>query len=535
MPGKRLSMRKIKEILRLRFEVGLSQHQIAHSCGMGRTTVREYLQRAKRAGVSWPLPEAMTEENLEALLFAPPPATPGVTRPLPDWQQVHEELKGRGVTLFVLWEEYKAVHPEGLQYSRFCDLYRAWKGKLPVWMRQEHRAGEKLFIDYAGMTMPVHDSKSGKVRTAQIFVATMGASYYTYAEATWTQTLPDFISSHVRAFAYFGGVSELLVPDNLLSAVSHSCRYEPDANPTYTRLAEHYGTAILPARPVKPKDKSRVESSVNGVEQRILAKLRHQRFFCLEDLNRAIRALLDPYNDRPFQQLEGSRRSVFEKLEKPALKPLPQHPFEYEEWEQRRVNLDYHVRLRADEHNYSVPHRLVGQTIDVRLTANTVECFHKGQRVASHLRSNQKNGHTTLPEHMPQAHREHAQWTPERIIHWVGKTGPCAAQVAERILASRPHPQQGFQACRGLIRLGEAYGSERLEAACERALAINAASYKTVNDILKQNLDKLPLPKPKTSTPAIAHDNVRGADYYQPKTQAGDEPAGPTQKEPRSC
>lgn len=233
--------------------------------------------------------------------------------------------------------------------------------------------------------------------------------------------------------------------------------------------------------------------------------------------------------------MEGSRRSVFEKLEKPALKPLPQHPFEYEEWEQRRVNLDYHVRLRADEHNYSVPHRLVGQTIDVRLTANTVECFHKGQRVASHLRSNQKNGHTTLPEHMPQAHREHAQWTPERIIHWVGKAGPCAAQVAERILASRPHPQQGFQACRGLIRLGEAYGSERLEAACERALAINAASYKTVNEILKQNLDKLPLPKPKTSTPAIAHDNVRGADYYQPKTQTGDEPAGPTQKEPRSC
>ncbi len=535
MPRKRLSMRKIKEVLRLRFEVGLSHHQIARSCGMGRTTVREYLQRAKRAGISWPLPEAMTEAELEALLFAPPPTTPGVMRPLPDWQQVHEELKGRGVTLFVLWEEYKAAHPNGFQYSRFCDLYRAWKGKLPVWMRQEHRAGEKLFIDYAGMTMPVYDRKSGKAHTAQIFVATMGASYYTYAEATWTQTLPDFIMSHVRAFAYFGGVSELLVPDNLRSAVSYSCRYEPDANPTYTRLAEHYGTAILPARPLKPKDKSRVESSVNGVEQRILAKLRHQRFFCLEDLNRAIRALLVEYNDRPFQQLEGSRRSVFEKLEKPALKPLPPYPFEYEEWEQRRVNLDYHVRLRADEHNYSVPHRLVGETIDVRLTDKTVECFHKGQRVAGHLRSHQKNGHTTVPEHMPQAHREHAQWTPERIIHWVGKAGPCAAQVAQRILELRPHPQQGFQACRGLIRLGETHGSERLEAACERALAINAASYKTVNDILKQNLDKLPLPKTKTSTPAIAHDNVRGADYYQPQNPAGGEPAGPTRKEPRSC
>ena len=535
MPGKRLSMRKIKEVLRLRFDVGLSGRQIAHSCGLGCTTVREYLRRAKRAGLCWPLPEAMTDGDLEALLFASPPVLPGAARPLPDWQEVQDELKRRGVTLFVLWEEYKAVHPQGFQYSRFCDLYRAWKGKLPVWMRQEHKAGEKLFIDYAGMTMPVRDPKTGTVRQAQIFVAAMGASYYTYAEATWTQTLPDFISSHMRAFAHFGGVSELLVPDNLRSAVSYSCRYEPDANPTYTRLAQHYGAAILPARPRKPQDKSRVESSVHGVEQRILAKLRHQTFFSLEDLNRAIRKLLDEYNDRPFQQLEGSRRSVFEKLEKPALKPLPPQPFEYEEWEQRRVNLDYHVRLRTDEHNYSVPHRLVGETIDVRLTADAVECFHKGQRVASHVRSHQKNGHTTLPEHMPEPHREHAKWTPQRIIHWVGKAGPCAAQVSERILASRPHPQQGFQACRGLIRLGQAYGSERLEAACERALAINSASYKSVNEILKQGLDRLPLPKPRTSPPAITHDNVRGADYYQPQTQAADSPAGPTEKEPRSC
>jgi transposase len=534
MPGKRLSMRKIKEVMRLRFEVGLSQHQIAHSCGMGRTTVREYLQRAKRAGLTWPLPEAMTDGDVEALLFAPP-AMPGAARPLPDWQEVHDELKGRGVTLFVLWEEYKAAHPDGFQYSRFCDLYRAWKGKLPVWMHQEHKAGEKLFIDYAGMTMPVRDRTSSEVRKAQIFVATMGASYYTYAEATWTQTLPDFILSHVRAFAYFGGVSELLVPDNLRSAISYSCRYEPDANPTYTRLAEHYGTAILPARVRKPQDKSRVESSVNGVEQRILAKLRHQAFFSLEELNRSIWQLLTEYNNRPFQQLEGSRRSTFEKLEKPALKPLPQRPFEYEEWEARQVNLNYHVRLRADGHNYSVPHGLVGEKIDVRLTADTVECFHKGARVASHVRSHQKNGYTTVNEHMPERHREHAKWTPERIIHWVGKAGPCAAKVSERIIASRTHPEQGFQACRGLIRLGEAYGSERLEAACERALAIHSASYKTVNDILRQGLDKLPLPKSSTSTPAITHDNVRGAHYYQPQNQAGTPPSGPTPKEPRPC
>ncbi len=535
MPGKRLSMRKIKEVLRLKWEVGLSGRSIAQSCGISRTTVREYVHRAKRAGLSWPLPEGMMDGDLERRMFPPPSSLPGAERPLPDWQHLDEELKGRGVTRFVLWEEYKAAHPEGFQYSQFCDLYRAWKGKLPVWMRQDHKAGEKLFVDYAGMTMPVRDGKTGAVRQAQIFVATLGASYYTYAEATWTQTLPDFISSHVRAFEFFGGVAELLVPDNLRSAVSRSCRYDPDANPTYLRCAEHYGTAILPARPLKPKDKSRVESSVNGVEQRILAKLRNLTFFSLEELNREISKLLSEYNDRPFQQLEGSRRSLFEKLDQPALKPLPQRPFEYEEWETHRVGLDYHVRVRADEHNYSVPHRLVGEKLDVRLTAATVECFHKGERVASHVRSKEKNRHSTLPEHMPERHREHAKWTPERIISWVGKAGPSAAEVAERIIAARPHPEQGFRACRGLIRLGETYGNDRLEAACKRALAIHSASYKSVDEILKQGLDKLPLPKPSASTPAIEHENVRGADYYDVSKQTGDSPAGPTQKEPRSC
>lgn len=535
MPGKRLSMRKIKEVLRLSLEVGLGGRAVAQSCGMGRSTVREYLQRAKRADVGWPLPEGVTEEELERLLFPPLLLMPGAVRPLPDWKWIHDELKGRGVTRFVLWEEYKAVHPEGLQYSQFCDLYRAWRGKLPVWMRQDHKAGEKLFIDYAGMTMPVRDAATGKERHAQIFVATLGASHYTYAEATWTQTLPDFIGSHARAFVFIGGVSELLVPDNLRSAVSRACKYDPDVNPAYVRCAAHYGAAVLPARPRKPTDKSPVESAVKGVEQRILAKLRNRRFFSLAELNEAIAPLLAEYNERPFQQREGSRRSLFEKLDQPALKPLPLHPFEYEEWEKVRVNLDYHVRVRADAHNYSVPYRLVSEKIDVRLTADAVECFHNGQRVASHARSNEKNRHTTLTEHMPKGHREHAKWTPERIIHWVGKAGPSAAELAERIIASRPHPEQGFQACRGLIRLGETHGADRLEAACERALAINSVCYKSVNEILRQGLDKKPLPKAASSMPAIEHENVRGADYYQAPNQVGGSPAGPTQKEPHSC
>ena len=514
MPGKRLSMRRIKEVLRLAWEAGFSSRMIAESCGIGRTTVREYLQRAKRAGLGWPLPEGITDCELETRMFPPACSLPGAERPLPDWQHLHEELRGRGVTLFVLWEEYKAANPEGFQYSRFCDLYRAWKGKLPVWMRQDHKAGEKMFIDYAGMTVPVRDGKTGETRQAQIFVATLGASYYTYAEATWTQTLPDFIAAHVRAFSYFGGVSALLVPDNLRSAVSRPCRYDPDANPTYRSCAEHYGAAVLPARAFHPKDKSRVESSVNGVEQRILAKLRNRIFFSLEELNQAIAPLLAEYNERPFQEMDGSRRSLFEKVDQPALKPLPQLPFEYEEWEKARVNLDYHVHVRADGHYYSVPYRLVHEELHIRLTAAVVECFHKGERVAVHVRSNRKYHHTTQPEHMPESHRAQAAWPPERILRWVEKASPAAAQVAESIMASRAHPELGYRACMGIIRLGEQCGAERLEAACIRALAIQSPSYRTVKEILKQGLDKHPLPQKTPSTPAIEHDNVRGAQYY---------------------
>jgi len=514
MPAERLSMRKIREVLRLKWLVGLSGRDIALSCGIGRTTVREYVRRADRAGLSWPLPEGLSDGALEERLF-PPPSALEVARPLPDWDRVQEERKGRGVTLFVLWEEYKVARPEGYGYSRFCELYRAWLGKLPVWMRQNHKAGEKLFVDYTGMLMPVQDPKTGQVREAEIFVAALGASHYTYAEATWTQKLPDFIASHVRAFDFLGGCPELLVPDNLRSAVKRSCRYDPDANPTYLRLAEHYGAAIMPARVRKPQDKSPVESAVKGVEQRILAKLRNGTFFSLAELNGAIQMLLIEYNTRPFQQREGSRRSLFETLDRPALKPLPARPFEYEEWEKVRVNLDYHVRVKADAHCYSVPFRLVGEELDVRLTATVAECFHKGERVATHYRSHKKDHHTTLHEHMPKGHREHAKWTPERITRWVGKAGEAAAEVAEKILAARAHPEQGYRACLGLIRLGEQYGPDRLEAACLRALAIQSPVYKSVKEILKQNLDREPLPEKPPATPAIAHENVRGADYYQ--------------------
>jgi transposase len=506
-------MRKIKEVLRLKHDCRLSHQAIAASCGIGRSSVREYLRRAQEADLGWPLPADMTDSALERKLFPPPPSIPASQRPLPDCAAIHRELKGKGVTLFLLWQEYKEAYPEGYQYSRFCDLYRAWAGTVDLPMRQDHKAGEKLFVDYAGQTVPVVDRSTGEIREAQIFVATSGASNYTYAEATWTQTLPDWIGSHVRAFAFMGGVHELVIPDNLRSGVSKACRYEPDANPTYQEMARHYGTAVLPARVRRPKDKAKVESGVLGVERQILARLRHHTFFSLAELNQAIRGLLTEYNNRPFQKLPGSRRSLFETLDQPALRPLPPQRYEYAEWKKATVNIDYHVEV--GRHYYSVPYQLVKQRVDVRVTHTTVECFHNGRRVASHRRSDLAGRHTTVTEHMPRAHREYAEWTPERLVRWASQSGGATAEVVERILSSRPHPQQGFRSCLGIMRLGKRYGPDRLEAACARASAINATSYKSIESILKKGLDKQPLPPRQRQRPVIEHANLRGADYYE--------------------
>src|SRR5210317_200046 len=379
MPAKRLSMRKIKEVLRLKWARGLSNRQIAKACGIARPTVSEYLRRAAQAGLAWPLPTNLDEATLERQLFRPPPSLPAQARGVPDWALVHQELKRKGVTLFLLWQEYRAAHPEGYQYSWFCDHYRAWQGKLDVVMRQDHRAGEKLFVDYAGQTMPVVDWGTGEIREAQLFVAVLGASNYTYAEATWTQGLPDWIGSHRRAFAFLGGVPELVVPDNLRAGVSKAHRYEPDNNPTYQDMATHYGVAVLPTRVRRPRDKAKVEAGVLVVERWILAVLRHRTFFSLAELNAAIAGLLEKLNARPFKKLPGCRRAHFEALDKPALKPLPIEPYEYAEWKKARVHIDYHLEVGG--HYYSVPHALIKKQLDVRITQNTLECFYRGNRV----------------------------------------------------------------------------------------------------------------------------------------------------------
>jgi transposase len=503
-------MRKIREALRLK-AAGLTNRQIAVSLGVGRTTAGDYLERAEQAGLTWPLPEGLDDATLEKRLFTTADKRCGEARPQPDWSYIHRELRKRSVTLMLLWEEYRAVHPDGYSYSQFCERYRQWKGRLSPTMRQIHPAGERMFVDYAGQTIEFVDGLTGEVMNCQLFVAVLGASSYTYAEATLTQSLPDWCSSHERAFSFFGGVSSQIVSDNLKSGVTKACFYEPAVNRTYADLATHYNTAVVPARPHKPRDKAKVEVGVQLAERWIIARLRNRRFFSLSELNAAIRDCVTQLNDRVSRHLGASRRALFEEIDRPALKPLPQEPYAYAEWQERRVGLDYHIEV--EKHYYSVPHNLLREKVWARLTARTVEVFHKGKRVAAHMRSSSNRRHTTVSEHMPGAHRRYADWTPERLQRQAGEVGPGASALVDIILRERRHPEQGFRACIGILRLAKAHGTQRLEAACNRALEIGARSYSSVNSILKNNLDRR-RPEPATDGPAITHPNIRGAAYF---------------------
>jgi transposase len=431
---------------------------------------------------------------------------------MPEWPIVHRELRRKGVTLFLLWQEYRSAYPEGYQYSWFCEHYRRWRGQLDVVMRQDHRAGEKLFVDYAGLTAPVMDPQSGKTRQAQIFVAVLGASNYTYAEATWTQSLPDWIGSHQRCFRYLGGVPEIVVPDNLRAGVSRAHRYEPDINPTYQDMATHYGVAVVPARVRRPRDKAKAETGVLVVERWILAVLRHHPRFSLSELNALIRTLLGRLNARRFKKLPGSRQSHFETFDQGALQPLPTEPYIYAEWQKGRVGIDYHVAVAG--HYYSVPYVLVRKQLDVRITAHTVECFHRGRRVASHPRAAAQGGHTTVAAHMPEAHRQTLGWTPQRLRQRANAIGAATEALISAILDARKHPQQSARTALGILRLGRAYGDARLEAACRRALCLGSHSYKSIESILRHRLDEQPLSEPPPPTLPAEHDNIRGPAYY---------------------
>jgi transposase len=513
MPADTLPMRKIREILRLRFESNLSHEKIARALHLSKGVVNKYLALWRIAGMEWPLPPELDDTALEAKLFGKPGRPQTTTQfTVPDFARVHQELKKKGVTLQLLWEEYWQDYPGvAFRYTAFCNHYRAWALSLKRSMRQVYRAGEKLFVDFAGPTIPVIMAATGEIRRAHLFVAALGASNYTYAEATWTETKADWIGAQCHALTYIGGVVELIVPDNPKALITNACRYEPEPNRTYEEFAAHYGTAILPARPRKPRDKAKVENAVLVAERWIIARLRNRQFFSLVELNRAIATLLVDLNNRPFKKLPGCRRSAFETIDQPALKPLPATPFEYAEWISATVSIDYHVEV--DDHYYSVPHALVRKKVNVRITTTTIECWLNGKRVASHLKSDRRGKHSTIPEHMPKAHRAHMEWTPGRLLNWALSIGPATRDVVKWQLESRPHPEQGYRACLGLLRLAKEYSPERLEAACRRALAIGSPRYKSVASILKAKLDHQ---TDSTSQMDLLplHDNIRGPGYY---------------------
>lgn len=507
-------MRKTKEILRLKYELGLSNRQIARSCSISRRTVAEYIRRAEKIGISWPLPDGTDNPRLEEFLFGKQTPFSGAKRPLPDMEYIHRELRRKGVTLRLLWEEYRVEHPDGYKLTQFCEYYSRWKKTLHPTMRLPHKAGEKMFVDWAGQTIPVVNPQTGVCNPASLFVAALGASNYTFAEAFPDQKLPHWIAAHCDAYEYFEGVAKVTVPDNAKTAITKACRYEPDTNATYQDMAEHYGTVIIPARAGKPRDKAKVESAVQNAERWIIAALRHRTFFSVTEVNEAIRRLLVKLNAKPFQKMEGSRLSLYEELEKLVLLPLPEQRYQFSTWSTAKVNIDYHIQV--DKHFYSVPHRLVHQRVDVRLTDRTVEIFLRKERVAVHRRSFVKGRYTTDPAHMPEAHQKHLEWTPERLISWGKKIGDHCSEAVKAIIESKPHPEQGYRACLGIMRLSRDYGSQRVEAACRRALAFNVCSYQSIKSILKTKLDKESLPNEEDQTPLPVpeHENVRGESYY---------------------
>jgi transposase len=506
-------MRKIKEILRLHFESGMSVRQIAKSCSVSRSAVSNTIARATAAGVSWPVPAEVGDAELESQLYPQPlgrKAKPDSVKL--DMQYVKRELTHKGVTLQLLWTEYIANNPGGYQYSRYCELYREWQQKTAdPSLHIDHKAGEEMMVDWAGQTMQIVDRETGELLDVYIFVATLPASNYLYVEPFLSMSLESWIAGHVHAIEFFGGVSQIIVPDNTKTVTPKYCYYEPELNPTYADMASYYNTAIVPARVARPKDKAKVECHVLITSRSILAPLRNRRFFSLADMREAIFELLDAVNAKPFQKLPGSRLSTFLEIEKHTLKPLPEKPYELAYFSKSKVNLDCHFELKKSW--YSAPCQLIGTTLTIRYTATTVEALHNGKRVAIHPRTMKRGKHVTLDEHLPRSHREYAQWGPERMITWAGKIGPNTAALAQKILESKPHPMLAYRSCLGLLRLSRSYPPTRVDAACARALKAAAFNYKSVKAILEKGLDRVAFDEPANNSPVV-HENLRGAAYY---------------------
>jgi transposase len=511
MATERLTMRALREILRQKLHLGRSHRAAAQAAGVSAAAVASAATRARVLDLGWSAVEKLDDEELETRMYGPRGGK-RQGRPEPDPAYLHLELRRAGVTLALLHLEYLEQHPDGYRYSAFCQRYGEWLDKQRVSMRQTHLAGDKMFDDYSGKKPHIVDATTGERIDVELFVAVLGASSYTFAEATYTQQLPDWIASNSRAVGYFGGVTNAVVPDQLKSAVTVACKYDPGIQKTFDEWARHHDTTILPARPKKPKDKSKVEVAVQVAQRWILARLRNQTFFSLAELNARIGELLVDLNDRRMRGYNASRRELFERLDRPALRPLPREPFEYAEWKQVALNIDYHAEF--ERHYYSAPHSLRGEELWLRATASTIEIFRLGHRVTAHARSRVVGGHTTVAEHMPSAHRMHAEWTPERIRGWAETVGVNTRLFAERLLTERTHPEHGYRSCLGVFRLAKKYGPERVEAACARALGVGARSYRHVAAILQHGLDRAPALDVEPRGPSVVHENVRGRDYY---------------------
>lgn len=514
MPAEPISMRKLKDILRLKYEKRLSHRKIATSLSISSGTVSSYVNRAKLMGIeTWPLPSQWDDIKLSSH-FLQTKITPRTAIPLPNWSEFYQQLKQKGVTKQLLWQEYVERTPDNhYSYPQLCRHYKEWFTRQQPSMRQTHLYGEKLFVDYCGPTIPIVNPDTGEFRGAQVFVAVMGGSNYTFAEATLSQQLEDWVMSHVRAFEFFGAVPDIVVPDNLRSGTTRACKYDPDLNPTYQQLAAHYNVAIIPARPLKPKDKAKAENGVLIVERWIMAVLRHETFYTLTQLNQRIRELLFKLNTKPFQKLPGTRTSQFHAHELAAMRPLPLVAYQYTYIKKVKVNIDYHIEV--SKHYYSVPYGLLKKQVEAHVSEHTVALYYQNQCVAQHLRSDRVGGHSTKTEHMPKKHQDYANWNPDRLTQWAGKIGPYVLQWVEYTLARKEHPQQSYRVCLGLLKLTDSYPKERLNAACQRALDTGGYRLNNVKIILKNNLDKEALePEQPDLLAELQHDNIRGQDYY---------------------
>jgi transposase len=508
--GAQMEMEKLREILRLH-ELSYSQCEIARSCRVARSTVQDYLRRADAKGLRYSqLPSLSTSEILTLLGKGRQAKPSGISEVR--YGELEGELSRKGMTLALLWQEGIDAGEWECSYGTFCRNYKQWRGRQQLSMRQVYQGGEKVFVDYCGMTVPIQP-REGTAITAQIFVACLGASNYTYAEATASQTVPDWIGSHQRAFADFGGVPQIVVPDNLKSGVTQACHYEPGINRQYHAWAEHYGVAVIPARPNKPRDKAKVEKAVQTVERQILAPLRHQQFTSLAQLNEAIRCGLNQLNQQVMRDYSQSRQARFEQVDKPALQPLPTQPFEFASWKTAKVNLDYHIDV--GRHFYSVPYSYVRATVQVKVTQHFIEIFSEQQRIALHERDDQPYRHSTLPDHMPPEHWAYKHQSKQRFLDWAATIGPQTTQQVQTLFEQKAHEEQAFRSLKGIQSLATHYGRERLETACRRANGLGMSGYKRLKTMLKACLEREPGTNDAPQTGPTTHDNLRGASYFQ--------------------